>query len=76
MHRISTAEEKVYQTTFLNETLCELMPYLAAIATKEWCFKEERVLNTILLEFCILCQNVSLLWSVKWGEHCSNTEAV
>ena len=34
--------------------MCELMPYLAAVATKEWCFKEERVLNTMLLEFCIL----------------------
>ena len=31
----TTAEEKVYQIAFLNETLCELMPYLAAIATKE-----------------------------------------
>jgi len=42
------------------------MPYLAAIATKEWCFKEERVLNTMLLEFCFfLCQNVSLLWSTR-----------
>jgi len=30
------------------------MPYLAAVATNEWCFKEERVLNTMLLEFCIL----------------------
>ena len=30
----STAEEKVCQIAFLNETLCELMPYLAAIATK------------------------------------------
>jgi len=25
------------------------MPYLAAVATKEWCFKEERVLNAMLL---------------------------
>jgi len=36
------------------------MPYLAAIATKEWCFKEERVPNTTLLEFCIFmpeCQS-------------------
>jgi len=48
-----------------ERALCELMPYLAAIATKEWCFKEERVLNTMLLEYCILCQNVSLLWSIK-----------
>jgi len=27
------------------------MPYFAAIVTKEWCIKEERVLNTMLLEF-------------------------
>ena len=32
------AEEKVCQTAFLKETLCELVPYryLAAIATKEY----------------------------------------
>jgi len=35
------------------------MPYLAAIATEEWCFKEERVLNTMLLEFCTLYEIIS-----------------
>jgi len=35
-----------------------VVPYLAAIATKKYCFKEETVLNTMLLEFRILYQNV------------------
>jgi len=34
-HLASTAEEKVCQIAFLNETLREVMPYWAAVATKE-----------------------------------------